>query len=144
MWILYAFIAAILWGLDYALTGKVLEKIRLPTLLSIELFCAFLAMLTLAVLTGSYKTDLPELFGSKRLVLYVLTIVVAFSVANAFIVVSIGERNATLAGLVEISYPLFIALFSWLLFGRTGLSLGANIGGVLILLGVSLIYFFNK
>ena len=29
---------------------------------------------------------------------------------------SIGSRNATLASLIEITYPLFVVLFAWLLF----------------------------
>ena len=48
MWIIYSVIAAVLWGLDYALTGKVLERIRFSTLLSIELFFGFIVMVVAA------------------------------------------------------------------------------------------------
>jgi drug/metabolite transporter (DMT)-like permease len=144
MWALYAIIAAILWGVDYALTEKALQSIRFPMLLSIELFFGFLTMLGIAVFTGSYKADLAGLFSSHRTMAIVVAIVVAFNIANMFIVLSIGEKNATLSGLIEISYPLFVALFSLLFFKENNLSAGAILGGVFVLGGVSLIYFSNK
>lgn len=144
MWILYSFIAAVLWGLDYTITGRVLEKIRLPTLLCIELFFGFVGMLALALISGSYKADLHEVFSSKSLLICVVLIVIIFNTANALIVLSIADKNATLAGLIEISYPLFIALFSWLLLGETDLNLGVTIGGSLVLLGVTLVYICSK
>jgi len=41
MWAFYAIIAAILWGVDYALTESVLQSIGFPMQLSIELFLVF-------------------------------------------------------------------------------------------------------
>jgi drug/metabolite transporter (DMT)-like permease len=144
MWVLYAIIAAILWGVDYALTEKALQVVRFPMLLSIELFFGFLTMLGIEIYSGSYKTDWVGLFSSNRTVALVVAIVVAFNIANMFIVLSIGQKNATLSGLIEISYPLFIALFSWLLFRENNLSVKAIVGGIFVLAGVSLIYFSNK
>jgi drug/metabolite transporter (DMT)-like permease len=144
MWILYSIVASLLWGLDYTLTEKVLEKVRLSTLLSIELFVGFIVMVSISLRSGSYTADIPELLASKRLLLYVLIIVLVFNVANTFIVLSIGYKNATLSGLIEISYPFFIVLFSWLLFNESNVNKGTVFAGVLILSGVFLVYFFNK
>lgn len=144
MWALFAIIASILWGVDYALTEKVLLKVRFPMLLSIELFFGFLVMLGIAIFSGSYKVDLANIFSSSKTLVLVVTIIVAFNIANMFIVLAIGDKNATLSGLIEISYPLFIALFSWLFFRENNLSAGAILGGIFVLTGVSLIYFFNK
>jgi drug/metabolite transporter (DMT)-like permease len=145
MWIFYSIVAAIFWGLDYTLTGKVLEKIQFSTLLTIELFFGFLAMLGLMLASGAYTTDLPTLlYSSKKTILYIAVIIICFNIANVFIVLSIGKGNATLSGLIEISYPLFIAGFSWLLFGEVAVNFGTAIGGSLILFGVLTIYLFNK
>lgn len=145
MWILYSLVAAIFWGLDYTLTGKVLEKIQFSTLLTIELFFGFVAMLGLVLASGSYTTDVPTLlFSSKRTIAYIALIIICFNIANVFIVLSIGRGNATLSGLIEISYPLFIAGFSWLFFGEVALNLGTSLGGSLILVGVVTIYLFNR
>jgi drug/metabolite transporter (DMT)-like permease len=144
MWALYAIIAAILWGVDYALTEKVLQSVRFPMLLSIELCFGFLTMLGFTIFSGSYKLEWAGLLSSHRTLALVAVIVVAFNIANMFIVLSIGDKNATLSGLIEISYPLFIALFSWLFFRENNLSVGAISGGIFVLAGVSLIYFSNK
>ena len=116
MWILYTITASIFWGIDYTLTGEVLKSIRFSTLLSIELFIGFLGMLGITIVSGAYQTDIPELLASNRLSLFVVFIVIAFTIANTCIVAAIGNQNATLAGLLEISYPFFIVVFSWLFF----------------------------
>lgn len=145
MWIIYSIVAAFFWGLDYTLTGKVLEKIQFSTLITIELFFGFLAMLGLMLASGAYAPDVQILlFSSKRTLLYVALIIICFNIANVFIVLSIGKGNATLSGLIEISYPLFIAGFSWLLFREATVNLGTSLGGGLILLGVLTIYLFNR
>lgn len=144
MWILYSIVAAVLWGLDYSLTEKVVRKIQFSSLLTIELFVGFLAMLVLTWVSGSYKSDWSALIASKQTMLFTLLIVASFNIANVFIVLSIGNRNATLAGLVEISYPLFIVLFSWLMFKDVDVNPWTVVGAVLVLAGVGVIYLFNK
>jgi drug/metabolite transporter (DMT)-like permease len=144
MWIMYSILAAVLWGLDYALVEKVLHKISFSTLLSIEFFFGFCVMLGLSLASGSYDVDLPAILNSKNILGYVVLIVVVFTIAHVFIVLSIGSRNATLAGLIEMSYPLFIAGFSWLLFKEATLNLGTSLGGTLIVLGILSIYCFNQ
>jgi drug/metabolite transporter (DMT)-like permease len=144
MWIAYSIVAAVLWGLDYALAEKVLTKIRFSTLLSIEFFFGFLVMFGFSLLSGTFKTELASLVSSKQTIGFLLVMMVAFIVAHVLIVLSIEDKNATLAGLIEISYPLFIALFSWLLFRETNLNMGTAFGGILILFGASLVYFFNR
>jgi drug/metabolite transporter (DMT)-like permease len=63
--------------------------------------------------------------------------------AELFIGFSIQGKNATLSGLIEISYPFFIAIFSYLLFRKNYLTLSTVFGGLFIAIGVFLIYRFN-
>jgi drug/metabolite transporter (DMT)-like permease len=143
MWAFFAIIASILWGVEYSLTGRVLEKISFSTLLTIVMFCGFLVMLAITLISGTFRADVTALSESKTTAGFVLFIVLAFNVANACIVLSIGDSNATISGLIEISYPLFIVFFSWLFFRENNLTPGAAIGGLLIAAGVILIYLFN-
>jgi drug/metabolite transporter (DMT)-like permease len=126
------------------LTERVLENIQFTTLLTIELFFSFLVMFGLALTLKSLTTDLPVIFSSRQTAIFVILIVVAFNVANTCIVLSIESRNATLAGLIEISYPLFIGIFSWIFFRENNLNFGSAAGGVLVFVGVTLIYLFNR
>jgi drug/metabolite transporter (DMT)-like permease len=101
-------------------------------------------MLAISLMSGAYKTDVAALFESKRTLASVLLIILAFNVADACIVLSIEGRTATISGLIEISYPLFIALFSWLFFKENNLTRGTVVGGLLIAVGVVVIYFLNQ
>ena len=143
MWYLYAITASIFWGIDYALTGEVLKSIQSSTLLTVELFIGFLVMLVITVVSGACRTDVPKLLSSNRISLFVLFTVISFIIGLICITESIGEQNATLAGLIEISYPLFIVIFSWFFFKDSNISVGTAIGGACIIIGVAIILVFN-
>jgi drug/metabolite transporter (DMT)-like permease len=144
MWILYSIVASVLWGLDYALAGKLLEKIGFSTLLGLEFFFGFLAMLGISLTSGAYKADFQTLISSKQTVVWFALMIAVFVIAHTLIVLSIENKSATLASLIEMSYPFFVAGFSWLLFEEGKMNLGTIVGGLLIFGGVSLIYFLNK
>ncbi len=144
MWLVYCLIASIFWGLDYALTERVLKHISFPLLISIELLFGFIVMMTLIGFSKTAHEDIATILKSKQLILLIICITLSFAIANTFIVLSIEAKGATIAGLIEISYPLFIVFFSWLLFKENTLSIATAIGGGLIFIGVSIIYLFNK
>jgi drug/metabolite transporter (DMT)-like permease len=58
--------------------------------------------------------------------------------------VAIGRKNATLAALVEISYPFFVALFARFLFRETHLDSASLLGGLLIASGVFTLFLANR
>lgn len=60
------------------------------------------------------------------------------------IYLTIGEKNATVASLIEMSYPLFVAFFAWLFFCEIQFNRLTVAGEVLILSGVALGYFANR
>jgi drug/metabolite transporter (DMT)-like permease len=57
---------------------------------------------------------------------------------------AIGAKNATVASLIEISYPLFVAFFAWLLFRESQLNWSVLIGGAMILGGVFVVWSGNR
>jgi drug/metabolite transporter (DMT)-like permease len=60
------------------------------------------------------------------------------------IYIAIGEKNATLASLIEISYPFFVAVFVWLFFRDIQFSWQTLVGGVLILAGVAVVFLSER
>ena len=67
-----------------------------------------------------------------------LVVAVVSSAAGALLIyIAIGEKNATLASFIEISYPFFVAVFAWLFFRETQFSWPTVFGGLLILGGVA-------
>ncbi|MGH8046022.1 MAG: EamA family transporter, partial [Chthoniobacterales bacterium] len=57
---------------------------------------------------------------------------------------AIGEKNATLASLIEISYPIFVAFFAWLFFRETQFNFMTIVGGALVMGGVIVVFLGNK
>jgi drug/metabolite transporter (DMT)-like permease len=134
-WIIIACGASVLWGLVYALDKKVLGFMSVT-----ELYClyytagamVFWAMLLVNSSPGALyeKTLAPERLP------WIAATIGASILANYFIARSIQISNASLAALIEVSYPLFTILFSYLLLKETGLSRDVLIGAALIFSGV--------
>ena len=139
MWLLLALTASLLWGLNYVLAEKAMLRISPLTLMALELFVGAVLATVAALLSGSFRHDLALLARDRGSMLLVGASVVAFTTANTAIFYSVATKNATLAGLVEISYPLFIALFTWLLFRESHLNAAVVAGAALIAAGVTVI-----
>lgn len=144
MWILFALCASVLWGLSYILFEQIYKKISVATSLAIVTFVMFFVMLAISYFSGKLKVDLATIASSKKLTWLVAAGTATAIIADVCIAFSIVTKNATLAGLIEISYPLFIALFAYLLFKENQLTLSTILGGLLIFSGIGIIYFFNK
>lgn len=144
MWGIYALMASLLWGLTYVLNEQIYKKISLTTSLALTSLLLFFAMTTASILTNKLPHDIESIVSSKKLLLLVLAEIIALALAEIFIAFSITSKNATLAGMIEVSYPLFISLFAYLLFRENQISHSIILGGLLIFSGVCIIYHFNK
>lgn len=58
--------------------------------------------------------------------------------ANVLRFRSISGKNATLAGQIEISYPVFVALFAFVLFREIHVNTSVIVGGLMVSAGVAL------
>lgn len=143
MWIIFALSASLFWGLSYVLNEEIYKKISVFSSIGIMSFFIFILSLGIAYLNGSLKLDLMTITSSKKLMYYLLAGIFALMIAEVFIGFSIVAKNATIAGLIEISYPIFIALFSYILFKNT-ITPPTMLGATIIFIGVFVIYYFNK
>lgn len=144
MWIILALAASITWGLTYVLNEQVYKKISVITSLGITTLVTSIVMLIVAFAGGFLIRDLGTISKSNRLLALVIGESVALILAELFIGFSITNKNATLAGLIEISYPIFIALFTYLIFRERQVNWGTFIGGLLIFIGVGVVHYFNR
>ncbi len=144
MWIIFALSASILWGLTYVINEQLYKKISVITSLGITTFITAIVMLLIAYASGILKRDFIIIGGSNKLLFLVIAETVTLILAEVAIGLSITGKNATLAGLIEISYPIFIVLFGYLLFKQNQLNISTLMGGLLVFLGVFIIYYFNK
>ena len=64
--------------------------------------------------------------------------------ATVLLFVSIDRKNATMAGLIEIWYPIFIVLFTWVLFREVHLTWTSALGGLLIVAGAVIVILSSR
>jgi drug/metabolite transporter (DMT)-like permease len=122
-----AVVAAVLWGLTYCLDERVLSSLSVAKLYFLHCVCG-------ALVAGAILLFQGESVGSP---LVTLTLVTATAAALA-ILGSIQLLGANKSAVLEISYPLFVALFSVLLF-KGQLQLPVVIGGAFIFVGAAII-----
>lgn len=140
MWFIYALIAAALWGLNYSLTERLLSSLSTATLLAIEMLIGGVLFLVIAYFTN-LKDDIITLTTETKVLGLVLCEIAIVIGASYFITASIKSKNATVAGMIELIYPLFTILFTWLVFRNNHVDLKVMLGGGLILAGVVVISF---
>jgi drug/metabolite transporter (DMT)-like permease len=74
----------------------------------------------------------------------ILVIAITSLAGTSLVYLAINSRNATLASLIEISYPLFVAIFSYVLFRQMHINTSVVIGGILVMAGTALIIYNNQ
>lgn len=144
MWFVLATVASMFWGISYIVSEHLYKRISVYTTLAIEMFFISIIILIAAIKTGDFKRDLTTLSSSGSLIALLATSAIVWAVAELAINFSISEKNATFAGFVEITYPFFIALFAWLLFGQRELTWGTALGGVIVFIGACIIFYFSR
>lgn len=135
--VLISTFAAITWGFVYASTEKVLEK--MSPISSVALFYYLGAIILLPFLL-THRQDMIQgaMLAPKELFFTTLMIIVA----EFFIMWSISLLGGTEAALIEVSYPIWTALFLYLLNGRQ-VSFNTIIGGIFIFTGVAIVSYSN-
>ncbi len=133
-----AFVAAVLWGLTYCLDERVLESLSVPKLYFLHSLCGVLVAGAILLCQGNSIGSLLHIDRATiSLPLVAVTLVTATAAAFA-ILGSIQLLGAGTSAVLEISYPLFVALFSVLLF-QGQLELPLVIGGIFIFIGSAII-----
>lgn len=140
LWVFTALSASIMWGLAYVMDKKVLNALSVTELLFMTHSLSLIAVLIMFAVQSFYGQAslgafVVKLSHPENLKWILLTVLVAF-VANFMIIKSIQLSNATLAALVEVSYPFFTVLFSILILKDNTITLDVVIGGCLIIAGV--------
>ena len=136
----YALGAAITWGLLYAIDQGLLEKISPLNLILTKMILA--VVLILPFLFFNNQSPL-KVFSLPKETLYLVVFAGALAViANFFIYSSIKSLDAPTASMVEMSYPFFVVLFTYMIF-KTTPNTYFFLGGALIFAGSYVIIRFS-
>lgn len=144
LWLWAALLAAALWGFSYAAIENVLKTgLSSFTLMAFYTWLALPAFSLLAWQDGSLKHGLSLVRANPKMILWITVLVACYFFGNALVYCAIKQKNATSVSFIEISYPLFVALFSYFVFQQNHLNMATIAGGALIFAGVCVMYLFR-
>lgn len=140
-WFVSAVGAAVIWGVHYPLLDHALKRLSLFTVL-------FLTVLPMLLAAPFYYPQLSADAGSLTRMNWgervpILLIPLTSFAGAVLLFLAISDKNATLASLIEISYPVFVVFFAWLLFRQVHLNASVIAGAALVFAGVALIILNN-
>jgi uncharacterized membrane protein len=141
-WFWFALGAAILWGLSYTINQATLRYFTEIELLFFEAFVVFVIFAGYFVFRGNFSSFANKLTNPKTLGLIISSSLI-YIVASYFILKSISASNASLAAIIESSYPIFTVLFAFIFFGQLQLNLISAIGFVMILAGIIIVKLYS-
>ena len=133
-----AVLASVLWGLTYCLDERVLSSLSVFKLYFLHCLCGMLVAGVILLAQGASPAGLFTIDTTRSsLPLVGLTLITATAAALS-ILGSIQLLGANKSAVLEISYPLFVALFS-VLFFKGQLQLPVVVGGIFIFIGSAII-----
>jgi drug/metabolite transporter (DMT)-like permease len=137
-WWGYALLSAACWGMQYILLEILFGKLEFAAAYSfLSIANGVLVALILFVIYP--KQDWSQLLQSWSIFGLIALYLLFGSGAYLFNAYAIRDKNATLASLLEIAYPLFIILFTALFLRKIHLNLAGFLGALLIVGGSILV-----
>lgn len=142
LWFWLALGAAILWGLGYTINQLTLKSFTALELLFFESIMVFLIIGGYFLFRGILGSFFSRL-ANPRQFLIISGSSLIYLVASMLILKSISSSNASLAAIIEASYPIFTVIFAYLIFGEIQLNAISALGFLLILGGIIIVKIFG-
>lgn len=114
--LIFAITAAITWGLSYSIDQKLLENISPTLLMFLNTLVTAIIISPIVIINGEIKSIAN--FNKETIVLIIVADVLIL-LGNILILNSIRILGASLASVFEIMYPLFVIIFTFLIYGET-------------------------
>ena len=138
-WWLWAVAAAVIWGFHYNIVAKSLTA---ASPITVYFLPNIILMITLPWWYKTLVKDYHSIMAATTEVRVSVAVVMFTSIiASVAVYKAIHGSNATLASLIEISYPVFVALFAIVMFKENHLDWSTIVGGLLVLSGTGLIIY---
>jgi drug/metabolite transporter (DMT)-like permease len=141
-WWGYALLSAACWGIQYVLMETIFRRVDFAAAFSfLSLANGILVALILWIF---YPRQNWWNLGESWSVIGLVLLYLAFGTgAYLFNALAINQKNATLASLLEISYPLFIILFTALFFRQIHLD-GIGLAGAALIFLCCILVIFSR
>ena len=141
-WYVTALAAALIWGVHYPLVDFALKRVSVFSLLMLT---ALPILLLMPVFMRDVARDLDTVKTLPAAEQGLIAAVALTSLLGAVLIyLSIAGKNATLASLIEITYPVFVALFAYVIFRQVHLNASVIVSGLMVIAGAALIIYNNQ
>ena len=141
-WYVAAIGAAIVWGIHYPLIDFAMKRLSVYTVLLIGVL-PVLFLMPVFIRDLARDVDVFKLLPTNEQWL-VAAIGLTSTLGAVLLYLSVNSKNATLASLIEITYPVFVVLFAYLFFRQVHVNTSVILGGLMILVGAGLIIYNNQ
>lgn len=132
-----ALLTAVFWGLCYACAGQALKYVDKSVYLSLS-FVANLIFWSGWFTIHNFRGKI-SLESFEQAKWWIVTAIAASIVGNYLSLKAIELKDATSASVVEISYPIWCAIFTFMLLGHNPFTLKSALGMALVILGMALV-----
>ena len=140
-WWMYAVLASLVWGIHYNLIAKAMTVASPFTIYAIP------NIILIGSLPLWYKVIVNDFHSvmnaSGEIKAAIGAIMFTSIIGTVAAYKAIHSSNATIASLIEITYPVFVAIFAAVLFHENHLNWPIAIGGTLIMIGTGVIIYFH-
>ncbi len=134
IFLLLPLVAAILWGVNYAVSGHTLKFLSVPTAVFVHGSSYIVASLLLMVFIKEPIDFSPYFTHPDRMWTWLMPLSAGLAICCVFL--SIRATSSTYYAIVEISYVIFTPLFAYLFFGARQWSPASLIGAALMIAGL--------
>ena len=141
-WYLAALAAAVTWGVYYPLVDMALKRISLYSVILLSMIPVLLAMPFFLKTVSDDLETVRALPVSEQWIFASLGLIGLFG--EVMVYLAITGKNATLASLIEMTYPLFVVIFAYLFYRQMHVTPAVFVGGLMILSGAGLIIYNNQ
>ena len=141
-WYVAALGAAVTWGVYYPLVDMALKRISLYSVILLSMIPVLLVMpLFLRTVSDDIET-VKTLPPTEQWIIMSIGLIGLFG--EVMVYMAISGKNATLASLIEMTYPIFVVLFAYIFYRQMHITASIFVGGLMILVGAGLIIYNNQ
>ena len=141
-WYVLALGAALVWGIHYPLVDFALKRVSIYSVLLLTVLPIFLLM---PIFLRDLARDLDAVRALPGAEQGMIAAIGLTSLLGAVLLyLSIAVKNATLASVIEITYPVFVVIFAYVLFRQVHLNTSVITGGSMVIAGAGLIIYNNQ
>ncbi len=141
-WYVTALGAALVWGVHYPLVDFALKRVSVFSVLMLSVLPILLLM---PVFMRDIARDLDTVRVLPAIEQGMIAAIGLTSLLGAVLLyLSIAGKNATLASLIEITYPIFVVFFAYVMFRHVHVNASVIVGGLLVIAGSGLIIYNNQ